>query len=110
MFKPTRRVRRFVKRRFRRKGKGKGKGRRFGKGFGKRMHGKGLGIYLCNMSDYDYEHKNIRVHVTRACTRLTIVYCFDRSSYRFTDFRTAKLDPTFMSECENDVEIDIELL
>ena len=55
------------------------------------------------ISDNDYE-KNVRVNVMRACEKLNIVYCYKKNYRAYIDFRSAKMDPTFMKECDKVME------
>ena len=48
--------------------------------------------------------KNIRVNVLRACSKLSIIYAYRKDFDECIDFRGAKLDPTFMTGCDEKVE------
>ena len=58
-------------------------------------------VYLVSDMDRD---KNLRVHVTRACSILNIVYCYEKYNYEYNDFPSAKLDPTFMDGCDEEIK------
>lgn len=58
-------------------------------------------IYCVGDSDVD---KNVRVNVMRACSRLNIIYAYDTDDDRYIDFSSAKLDPNFMSGCDEEME------
>ena len=45
-------------------------------------------------------NKNVRVNVMRACSKLNIIYAYKKHYGDFTDFSSAKLDPSFMSGCD----------
>ena len=59
-------------------------------------------ILYC-VSDHD-EDKNLRVNVMRACSKLNIVYSYGTDYIGYIDFSVAKLDPTFMNGCDEEVE------
>jgi len=54
-------------------------------------------------SDDDF-NKNLRVHVMRACSKLNIVYSYETDIDGYIDFSGAKLDPTFMKGCDEEME------
>ena len=57
-------------------------------------------VYLVS----EFNDKNVRVNVMRACSKLNIVYCYRKDDSDYIDFLSAKLDPTFMNGCDEVVE------
>ena len=55
------------------------------------------------LTDYN-KHKSIRVNVMRACTRLNIVYAYEKDGSSYIDFLGANLDDTFMNGCDEDMK------
>lgn len=58
-------------------------------------------VVFC-VSDSDYS-KNIRSNVMRTCEKLNIVYCYEKDIY-YINFRSAKMDPTFVDGCDVTIE------
>ena len=52
----------------------------------------------------DFDDKNLRVNVMRACSKLNIVYCYRTDYDEYIDFSGAKLDPTFMNGCDEEMK------
>merc|ERR1712126_788324 len=48
--------------------------------------------------------KNVRVNVMRACSKLNIVYTYYNDAFKYIDFSSAKLDPTFMAGCDEEMK------
>ena len=59
-------------------------------------------ILYC-VSDFEFG-KNLRVNVMRACSKLNIVYSYKPDFDYYIDFSGAKLNPTFMNGCDEEME------
>ena len=53
--------------------------------------------------DWDRD-KNMRVNVTRACSKLNIIYLYIKDHGNIIDFSSIRLDPTFMTGCEEEMK------
>lgn len=51
------------------------------------------------ITDDDYL-KNVRVNLTRACEKLNVIYCYKKDDRSYIDLPRAKMDPTFLVECD----------
>ena len=57
-------------------------------------------VYFLN----NYVATNVRVNLMRACSKLNIVYCYLKDNSAYTEFSSAKLDPTFMNGCDEEMK------
>ena len=56
------------------------------------------------VSDSNYDNQNIRVNVMRACSRLNIVYAYDKDDSDYIDFSGANVDDDFMNGCDEEMK------
>ena len=61
-------------------------------------------VIYCVTDDYPDFDKNVRLNVMRACSKLNIVYAYENDNHYYFDFSSAKLDPTFMNGCDEEME------